>query len=356
MAERKKHHFIPKFYLKLFSNERSGKTIGLYNLSSKKYVKNANLKNQAYENYFYGKDGIVEDSLGNLESRTSKTISSIINDNQIPKQSSEEYEILLVYTLFQATRTKSSANEINDLTNKTLKKILSYDDNLKKYVDEVDFMMNSPASFSLKSVIPAIEHTKDLTCKLVINNSECEFITSDNPAVKYNQFLEKKNHKGGRLGLVVKGLQIFFPISPKHLLVFYDSKVYKIGFKKKSFIELIDKNDVNSLNLLQTMNCEELVFFNENITEHYIKNLAEKRVKSAKNEKGIIDEYSKSRISEEKTSIVLHYYKLDLGIKLNLSFIKETLASKTFRPSGYQVELRNENLRNIRKHITNKRL
>ena len=46
MTKKKRHHFIPRFYLKRFSINNEGKALGLYNLDNKKFIKNAPLKIQ----------------------------------------------------------------------------------------------------------------------------------------------------------------------------------------------------------------------------------------------------------------------------------------------------------------------
>ena len=55
MAINKSQHYVPKFYLKLFSNNREGKSIGLHNFKNNKTICFAPIKEQACEDYFYGK-------------------------------------------------------------------------------------------------------------------------------------------------------------------------------------------------------------------------------------------------------------------------------------------------------------
>lgn len=51
MAKKKRHHYVPQFYLKRFSNNNESKVLGIYNLDNKKFIQNAPLKSQAYENF-----------------------------------------------------------------------------------------------------------------------------------------------------------------------------------------------------------------------------------------------------------------------------------------------------------------
>ena len=56
MADKKRQHYVPRFYLKNFSINSEGKAIGIYNVEKCKFIPSGSLKSQAYENYFYGED------------------------------------------------------------------------------------------------------------------------------------------------------------------------------------------------------------------------------------------------------------------------------------------------------------
>ena len=78
MSEKKKQHFIPRFYLKNFSYENDGKSIGIWLKGTNHYIKRGNLKNQAYCNYFYGKDVTLENELSELEDNAASIIFQIL--------------------------------------------------------------------------------------------------------------------------------------------------------------------------------------------------------------------------------------------------------------------------------------
>ncbi|MGP8213984.1 MAG: DUF4238 domain-containing protein [Bacteroidia bacterium] len=113
-----------------------------------------------------------------------------------------------------------------------------------------NFILNSlltaSAALNLQSLVSSLEVATDLACKLIINNSDISFITCDNPVIRYNQFLEKRKFPGGREGLAIKGLQIFYPICPSLALLFYDNRVYKIGYKKQQSVVTSNSNDISS--------------------------------------------------------------------------------------------------------------
>ena len=67
MTKKKKHHYIPRFYLKRFSVNNEGKIIGLYNHKNKIFIQRAPLKHQACENFLYGEDDEIENALAEME-------------------------------------------------------------------------------------------------------------------------------------------------------------------------------------------------------------------------------------------------------------------------------------------------
>ena len=65
MPSNKKHHYVPRFYLKNFSCD--SRSISLFNIKAQKIVAEASLKSQCYRDYFYGKEPTIEKALGDME-------------------------------------------------------------------------------------------------------------------------------------------------------------------------------------------------------------------------------------------------------------------------------------------------
>ena len=119
MPSNKKHHYVPRFYLKRFS--QNGKSIGIFNLPRKLKILNGNLKNQCYENYFYGKDPLIEHCLGDVEGAVARILKEIARSQDLPKHFSHDYVVLLIFILIQFGRTKHSADVLDEMTDKFLK-------------------------------------------------------------------------------------------------------------------------------------------------------------------------------------------------------------------------------------------
>jgi hypothetical protein len=347
MTTKKKQHFVPRFYLKYFSNYQKNTHIGLYNFKSDTFIQQGDLRNQAYANFFYGIEGDIENALSDIERLTSEVIYKIASSQVLPKPYCTDYITIWAFTILQSSRTQASAHETEELEDKLMKNILRHRKEQTDDIDKLKFKMENPAAFNLKIAAQTMNVAFDLGCKLIVNETDIPFITSDHPVVKYNQFLERNKFPGGLTGLATKGLQIFFPITPKLILIFYDKKVYKCGPLHRSTISTSSKEDIHYLNLLQCLNCDKIVYFNNTLKQTDLDKLIE-RSNSAKQkikDRLIINKYPVQDTLQEKNSVIFHSFREDHKIKLKLSFVKETDHAKSYKRTGYAVELRDESLR-----------
>ncbi len=193
MPEKKKQHYIPQFYLRLFSSDSGQKTINLYNILSKKLIKDATIKNQAYIDYFYGKDLIFEKLLNDIETNASKIVYDIVNDKHLPKHNSDEWYRILAFTLIMHSRTKFASEEIIDMKQKTSDKIRALH-NGDDRINKENFIREEAVLLNMEINLGAIDIAYDLVCKLILNETDIPFITSDHPVIFYNQYMEQKNH------------------------------------------------------------------------------------------------------------------------------------------------------------------
>ena len=276
MTEKRSQHYVPQLYLRNFSMHNNQKSIGVFNIKLKKFIQNTSIKGQASKVFFYGKDGTVEDTLSHFESGCAPVLRKIINSKQLPTRFSDEY-FLIVFFLF-LTELRNPAT-----TERMMRSSALFQETVKNKLDP-EFAKRLPMlthddalEFAFKAVELSLRTTKDLGVKLLFNSSSQQFITSDNPVAKYNQFMEaKKWIGGGWTGLASIGLQFFFPISPELCILLYDPWVYKVGDKKKDLLEVSDMVSINAINGLQFMNATDNLFFNESITESYLEYLSVK--------------------------------------------------------------------------------
>ncbi|WP_153788995.1 DUF4238 domain-containing protein [Pseudomonas sp. EMN2] len=261
MPANKKHHYVPKFYLKNFS--QNSLSINIYNIHRDKTINNANLKNQCYKDYFYGKTDKVEKALGGIEGAASEIFREIIKSQSAPRPFTVEHMRLVLFVLIQHSRTTYAVDVLNEMTDKFAKKMLATDKSLDlQELDKVKVSITEAGAFSVATATSALHLVLDLKCKILIAKEGTEFIASDNPAILYNQLFESMDYMSA-IGLSCKGLQIFLPLSPTILLHYYDSACYKLGDRKSSAVRITELRDMDSLNLLQFVNASENIYFSD---------------------------------------------------------------------------------------------
>ena len=283
MANKENQHYVPKFYLRGFSYEGNKKQIGILNLASGFFFQTANLKNQASRDYFYGKDLQIEDALGTLENNYYQLVSSIIKNQKLPKRGSLDYYLLVQFIILTGIHNPIISNTSKESFDKFIELLKSRGPRADK-IENWETSIDGFKKFALSQLMIITEMCLDLEYKLLKNHTTTPFITSDNPLIKYNQFLEKRKFRGSATGFASLGLQLIIPLSPQLGIIGYDQGVYKIGNRKQDIINVIDKQDIDSLNILHFINCYENVFFNHLVNEQYIKVLHNKSKKFPKSE------------------------------------------------------------------------
>jgi len=222
MGEKNRQHYVPKFYLRNFSNSKNA--IDTFNISNSKYIQNASIKDMCQKHNFYGSDKKVENFLNvEIETRASLIFRKILDTNKLPN-SLDNYLHLVMFLLISEARnlkTADSANNMADFMAKTL--IENHPDFKDLDLEKFRIVLNTPANFNIKIAMESIEFVLDLEPILIVDQTGARrFITSDNPLIRYNSFYLSKNYPGG-FGYVTRGLQLFFPISPHKCILLYDS-------------------------------------------------------------------------------------------------------------------------------------
>jgi hypothetical protein len=328
MASKRKQHFVPRLYLRQFSNEPGHKSIGVWHLQKGIFVRNASLKNQAYGVYFYGVDTKFEDALAQIEERFSQILKKITDTKQLPNHDSIERVTLIVYLVYQAERTQRAAEALNESIDKLVHIVFKEDERVKKDLPNLRVGIQNPAAFRLGVVSNILPVAMDLEMKLLWNKTVQEFVTSDNPVVKYNQFMESRKWPGGHDGWASVGLQVFFPISPSLCLVLYDKDIYRFGQRSHDLVEIEKIDDIDKLNTLQLLNANQNLYFSRGIREEYVKRLHRLYSHKRRTDKMLVKEYYELNADPKvkRSLITSHAYNIKIG--LSLSFIHQTKKSK----------------------------
>lgn len=343
MNKKKRHHYIPRFYLKRFSFNNEGKYLGLYNFDNDRFVPNAPLRHQAYKNHLYGEDDEIENALAEMECSVAKMFYYWTEEKLLypPPIGSDGFKLLKRFVLLQTFRTPKSGNNLEQTLNQALKTIVS---DLKQdkweSIKKCKLGYENPVLISLLNSIKYESYLDFLDCKFLVNLSPIPLITSDSPVIFYNQLLEKSGNYIGATGLTAKGLQVFYPIHPRLMICFYDSSVYEFG-GSDNFCSTESSEEINQLNGLQLINSKSQLFFDNYITEEYINKLCVDFRRYRGKAKNI------NRIIYHDSRKFLFTSSLDIPIDLKLEFLKCKVNINDYRqhispmrhPSFYQTDI-----------------
>ena len=195
------------------------------------------------------------------------------------------------------------------------------EDDVKYAIPETTEQEAVEIAFSM--IESSLASCADLDYKLLINTSKMPFITSDIPLIKYNQYLEYKKSLRAKNGYGNIGIQLFLPLSPTKMILFYDSMIYKVGDRKKDFIELNNEQEITQFNILQILNCQNILFFDDTVNNKYINDIvssSKKFTKANLTESQIIPRMSEQgEIMKNENAIIIT--QSSLSTKLTFSNI-----------------------------------
>jgi len=322
MPEKKKQHYVPRFYLRNFS-WASRKAINIFNIQGARNIISGNLANRCYEPYFYGDNLVIENAFCDFEGLVARFILDIISTNRAPKRFSEEHHSLLLFVLLQYSRTKYAAEAHDELVDKLVKNFMIQDGRFsEEYLRDVKITSKNPTAVPLKVAAESVPMALDLMMKVLLNRTDTNFVSSDNPVVLYNQYCEKLSI-GSNTGLASQGLQIIYPLSPRHALLFYDSVIYKVGEKKNTFTLVVDGKDIEQFNDLQWLNALQNIYYDNaqkpaEIMRGYTNNHPKRHT-----EKTLWNEYEGTENKSAKADTLIHIHKHDHKIGLRVRCIKQ---------------------------------
>lgn len=263
MPDNKKHHYVPRFYLRNFSHD--GKAINLFNMERQKVVLRAPYKNQCYRDYYYGRDQKLEGILAGIEGASASIIRKIIDASLIP-ESEVERRNLSVYIMAQNGRTPSAVAVIRQMHEKLLESAQEIAAEIG-INESANLDIGDYVALSVITNIRAHENLGDLEGRLLLAPPDQSFITSDVPVAFCNQlFSYRPRNDAASPGWL--GFQLFFPLSDKIMLHLFDASVYSVPNQlRNNSLQLMDSRDVDQLNGLQIASAFENIFFTDAKTD-----------------------------------------------------------------------------------------
>lgn len=313
MADTKKEHYVPRFYLKEFCD--NDEKIWVNDKRTRK-TRKQKVSEIAMENYFYDLDidkfttdpekekgfkkvsdeliekgkfddfeqvkdflkkYIEKDYLSKIEPLFSNLLKNISKKTRKANRwylkncysfSTNEKEILSIMFANQLIRTKSMREEQKDMIEKTTSFL--YNKLLKDEGEsEVSVKMNKEGSkWHHISMMLDREHLETISeilknhlWVMFINRTSKKYFTSDNPIAKIPN---ATNPNKGNLGVGSDGIELLFPISPDLTIGMYEKNYFSGTFSDRIFVEVYEPDLIDRFNIAQIVNSYRCIFSNKN--------------------------------------------------------------------------------------------
>jgi hypothetical protein len=275
MPEKKKQHYVSQFLLRNFSCEASEDLINFYDRKSDRTHRQAVIKTQAQEKYFYGEDLTFENFLGITEKKAAPVIREIFETGKLPPKEDIRYKRLLHFIMLYSFRTKAATEHTEDYLNAMMREYAKYSDELGQ-IDWNEYRLShpEPGAMNLAYYMDNWVVGADLEPLLLVNLTNKDFFISDDPLIQYNPFMQSRKCYWNANSLMNKGLILLFPLHPKWYIMLYDPCVYDVLVSRD--LVVVDKSsDVYKINLLQTVYADRFVYFSDSLNERYVRNMAQ---------------------------------------------------------------------------------
>lgn len=351
MAEKNRQHYVPKFYLRNFSENK--KSIASFNVSREKFVSEASIKNMCQRHNFYGADNHIENFLGEkIEPGASRLIQNIIQTNVLPTDL-EDYMHLVLFILISEARHLKTAESLNHTFDTVLKSALE----LSHQFDQADLnkyqiTIDEPANLAIEQAIEQLELVLDLEPLLILERTggTRNFITSDHPLVRYNSFYLAKQINGG-FGYISRGAQFFIPISPHACILLYDSNIYHIPNQENNVLKLKKAKEIDQLNHLFFLNAHNNVFCCQRTKKEYVTELNRKYRSEPKiaNLEKEITKFSSNKSSEGK---IIHWRSNRVQKRFNFPWLRITEFGEALEPPTHLGGLNRTEYAAIREYLS----
>jgi hypothetical protein len=248
--------------------------IGIMNIATGRIV-NGGIAGQCQESYFYGKEPRCEALLKGVEDAIGPALQEICKTESVSEKN-RACLCFFVPTLYLRTRKRT---EIFKVGQKHIALEVIKDGIAKGKLppppekltpDLFDF--SGVPEFLLQHALGLMFECVTLGCKLLRAAPSASFFTSDNPVVTMNEFAYLFDGVRTCAGFGQCGFQLLLPISPRLCLILYDLKVYKVGGRRESCVQLAEA-ETEIVNSLQVQAAEECLYFSDDSSRAQLERL-----------------------------------------------------------------------------------
>lgn len=339
MTDYVNQHFVPQFYFKLFT--LGDRRIHVLLKKDNQIKLNASIKGQCARHKFYG-NREIEKLFSKIEGRHSAAINKMlelawpistcsINVPEIAPDISFIWEAVLFQRARTELRIKKDSPAIESMCLELLKNYIEHEPGIEdreKILEHISSgevcIKSSPQKMAMLSIDVALKGTElitDLNFYILRNHTSYPFIFSDSPVIFYNTYYQNVENRGV-LGTQTPGLQVFYPLDSRTLLMLIDDQTYEGRYKQFLCVDIIEKSDVSQLNALQLHHSYNTIYFADEKDKDYVSELwsahkhsiVQTKMRNIKREDWLVD-------GKHAEGVLYHMYEPQLNIKLSLSFV-----------------------------------
>ncbi|HGM5454829.1 DUF4238 domain-containing protein [Serratia marcescens] len=239
-----RQHTVPRFLLRHFSAPGKGKRRRLHAFDKTTVRAYATTPDDAtVRNTFYNLDGhperlSLEPLLGIYENDAAPIIASLLQHKDIRRLTKDERYKLAVFVAVQRARTFGEQQRITGMVSALADKIAAIGATPRQVAETLDFSPERDTrNVFLRQLVQQTSHIDHLLAKdwyLFESTPAHPFYVSDNPVVLMNN-----NDFGpyGNLGLAVRGIQIYLPLSSTLILAMCCPSIREEKIRLKQQIE-----------------------------------------------------------------------------------------------------------------------
>ncbi|AKF08911.1 hypothetical protein DB32_006060 [Sandaracinus amylolyticus] len=215
-----------------------------------------------------------EQGLGNVENVVAPIVRGMIEGERVPARDTEPAGFFATFVSLQLGRTPTAAavfeEQATQLMRATVRSHPAADDDVKQYLKGVRVTSADAVQWTLTNALHYAGCFLDLKLKLLRNETATDFITSDAPAALHNTWAQHLDEHHGTIGMACSGLQVFLPLSPRHVALLYDDRVYRVGSDRADVVPVRDARLVKQINSLQVTFAERALFYQRESSAKHI--------------------------------------------------------------------------------------
>lgn len=239
-----RQHTVPRFLLKHFSTSGKGKRQRLYAFDKTAGRAYATTPDDAtVRNTFYNLDNhpqrlSLEPLLGIYEHEAAPVIADLLEHKDIRRLTEDDRYKLAVFVAVQRARTFGELERISGMISVLTDKMEAIGTTKEQAFETLGLSSERDTrDIFLRQLVQQVSHIDHLLSKdwyLLETTPEHPFYVSDNPVV-----LKNSNDFGpyGNIGLAVRGIQIYLPLSSKLMLAMYCSSIREQKVREKQHIQ-----------------------------------------------------------------------------------------------------------------------